>query len=311
MNRLHLMVGNIGSGKSTFVSGYIKKTNNFKIIGYDYQGKGLRNAFDQAIKTGVDNVIIDMQMADRKTRKPFIDKARAAGYKVVITETTCDPKTAFERITKRTDHPTLPSEEVEDTKFLQILHTFYKNYQKPREHEYDEYTDLSTHNPYMLDLTEELGNSQYLVIGDIHGCYDEFQDMTDETNCTDIIALGDLVDRGPLVNCVLEYFMRNEDCYSVLGNHDDKFLRYLIGNKVRIGHGLQETIDQTKDMNKVELALYLMSLPLIIKVGRNYMFHAGMNPNRSIHNQQREMLLMGRRYNPEDHSFQDRPGSGS
>jgi len=62
-------------------------------------------------------------------------------------------------------------------------------------------------------------------------------------------------------------------------------------------------------MNKVELALYLMSLPLIIKVGTNFMFHAGINPTRSIYNQQREMLLMGRRYNPEDHSFQDRPGS--
>ena len=59
--KLHMMVGNIGSGKSTHVNALTDGLDEYQIIGYDYQGKGLRNAFDQAIKAGVENVIIDMQ----------------------------------------------------------------------------------------------------------------------------------------------------------------------------------------------------------------------------------------------------------
>jgi serine/threonine protein phosphatase 1 len=39
-----------------------------------------------------------------------------------------------------------------------------------------------------------------LIIGDIHGCYNELQDLLDKSGIGDdepIIALGDLFDRGP------------------------------------------------------------------------------------------------------------------
>ncbi len=39
-----------------------------------------------------------------------------------------------------------------------------------------------------------------LIIGDIHGCYVELQDLLEEAELTQgdgIIALGDIVDRGP------------------------------------------------------------------------------------------------------------------
>ena len=45
-----MMVGNIGSGKSTHVNALTDGLKEYQIIGYDYQGKGLRNAFDKAIK---------------------------------------------------------------------------------------------------------------------------------------------------------------------------------------------------------------------------------------------------------------------
>ena len=41
---------------------------------------------------------------------------------------------------------------------------------------------------------------QHLVVGDIHGCYDELQALLDAAGVADddeIIALGDVVDRGP------------------------------------------------------------------------------------------------------------------
>jgi serine/threonine protein phosphatase 1 len=41
---------------------------------------------------------------------------------------------------------------------------------------------------------------QTLVIGDIHGCYDELQSLLDKVGLTDtdaIISIGDCIDRGP------------------------------------------------------------------------------------------------------------------
>ena len=50
---------------------------------------------------------------------------------------------------------------------------------------------------------------QTLVIGDIHGCYDEFQSLLDKAGLTDedsIVSVGDCVDRGPDTPAVLKFF---------------------------------------------------------------------------------------------------------
>ena len=47
------------------------------------------------------------------------------------------------------------------------------------------------------------------VIGDIHGCFAELQDLLDKAGIAEgdhIIALGDIVDRGPDTPQVLEFF---------------------------------------------------------------------------------------------------------
>ncbi|MBN2560999.1 MAG: metallophosphoesterase [Phycisphaerae bacterium] len=46
-----------------------------------------------------------------------------------------------------------------------------------------------------------------IIIGDIHGCYDELRDLLDVISPTrddKIIAIGDLVDRGPDSEKVLD-----------------------------------------------------------------------------------------------------------
>jgi predicted phosphodiesterase len=62
-----------------------------------------------------------------------------------------------------------------------------------------------------------------IVIGDIHGCFDELQDLlrvvelrTDDR----VIAVGDLIVKGPR-NCdVLDRFIEDDRFSSVIGNHD-------------------------------------------------------------------------------------------
>ena len=72
-----------------------------------------------------------------------------------------------------------------------------------------------------------------IIIGDIHGCIEELNELIDKINLQSSDALyfiGDLIDRGPDSVAVVK------KCYSlsleynvklILGNHEEKFLRYL------------------------------------------------------------------------------------
>jgi len=69
------------------------------------------------------------------------------------------------------------------------------------------------------------------VMADIHGCYDEFQQMLDKINFNpevdELIIAGDIVDRGPQSYEMLEY-ARSEPkgVKFIKGNHDVDFARY-------------------------------------------------------------------------------------
>ena len=105
------------------------------------------------------------------------------------------------------------------------------------------------------------------IIGDVHGCFDELLDLLADLGYhvtkskeaghygykvsapgnRKVVFVGDLVDRGPASNKVLRLAMsmvKNGQALCVPGNHDDKLRRYLSGKKVKIAHGLAETIEQ-------------------------------------------------------------------
>lgn len=69
---------------------------------------------------------------------------------------------------------------------------------------------------------------QTLVIGDIHGCYDEFQALLDKAGLTEgdaIISVGDCVDRGPDTPAVLRFFQEKPNALLIMGNHERKHVR--------------------------------------------------------------------------------------
>ena len=66
---------------------------------------------------------------------------------------------------------------------------------------------------------------QRLVVGDIHGCWEELQELLDAAALASddqIIAVGDVVDRGPDSPSVLEFFARGAQVSSLIGNHERK-----------------------------------------------------------------------------------------
>jgi protein phosphatase len=125
------------------------------------------------------------------------------------------------------------------------------------------------------------------IIGDVHGCADELIELLGklayavrlegfgDARRTVVRApkgrraffVGDLVDRGPNSPDVLRIVMDMAErghAFAVIGNHDDKFLRWLKGRNVKIANGLGRTIAQLDgegDALKARALAFLDMLP--------------------------------------------------
>ncbi|HEX2900398.1 MAG TPA: polynucleotide kinase-phosphatase, partial [Bacteroidia bacterium] len=116
------------------------------------------------------------------------------------------------------------------------------------------------------------------IIGDVHGCFEELMALLTEIGYAvavtgsrleagpnfqvtpppgrKLIFVGDLCDRGPDSPRVLRLVMdmvKAGTAYCVPGNHDDKLLRMLNGNKVQLRHGLEKTMAQLEGVDPLFL----------------------------------------------------------
>jgi protein phosphatase len=109
-------------------------------------------------------------------------------------------------------------------------------------------------------------NGPFDIIGDVHGCYPELVELlqkigyeiTEKENGEvevnnphkrKLIFVGDLTDRGPNSVAVLKlviHVVQHHKGYCVIGNHDDKLMRKLMGRKVQINNGLDTTLEELK-----------------------------------------------------------------
>jgi serine/threonine protein phosphatase 1 len=67
-----------------------------------------------------------------------------------------------------------------------------------------------------------------VLVGDIHGCYDELLALLDAVALTGddlLLSVGDLVDRGPKPAEVVELFRRRPNSVALCGNHERKHVR--------------------------------------------------------------------------------------
>jgi hypothetical protein len=119
-----------------------------------------------------------------------------------------------------------------------------------------------------------------IVVGDIHGCYDELLDLLSKVDFAAndrLIAVGDLITKGPKNAEVLNRFISDESFSSVIGNHDLALLRYWRGEDVSL------TAWQTKALRELEsnrkrYQPYLASLPFTIDLSTHLIVHAGVRP---------------------------------
>ena len=127
-----------------------------------------------------------------------------------------------------------------------------------------------------------------VIVGDIHGCFDELSALLDEIGpSTDdsIISLGDMVDRGPKSPEVVSFFANNENRKSLRGNHEAKHLGFSLGriSEKYFGKNQRRTIEQFESrkgrhgiMSYTEALTYFAALPYFIELPEAILVHAGL-----------------------------------
>ena len=122
--------------------------------------------------------------------------------------------------------------------------------------------------------------SRTIIIGDIHGCFDELCDLLKliDLQADDrIIAVGDLITKGPKNAQVLDFFINDQRFSSVVGNHDRTIRQHLRGEAVPLTKQQREAIQQLDD-DLEKYSQYLRSLPYIIELPNHLIVHAGIRP---------------------------------
>lgn len=139
------------------------------------------------------------------------------------------------------------------------------------------------------------------IIGDIHGCYSEFQALTKQLKYDweagipthpqgrKLAFVGDLTDRGPhslkVIEVVWKLVVQKKTAFYSPGNHCNKLYRYFLGNKVQVTHGLETTVaeyeartkEKQQQIRQMFIELYEQSpLYQILDHGKLVIAHAGI-----------------------------------
>lgn len=139
------------------------------------------------------------------------------------------------------------------------------------------------------------------IIGDIHGCFIEFKNLTiklgyewidgipTHRDKRKLVFLGDLSDRGPesikTIEVVTRLVLDEKLSLYTPGNHCDKLYRFFLGRNVQIKHGLETTVAEYQALSKGDqgkikaqfISLYDQApLHLTLDNGKLIIAHAGI-----------------------------------
>jgi predicted phosphodiesterase len=85
--------------------------------------------------------------------------------------------------------------------------------------------------PHRVLSADEV-KARTIIVGDIHGCFEEFKDLLEVCKYdpvdTTLILVGDLVNKGPFSLEMVQY-ARSNNVLCTRGNHEDSALAHALG----------------------------------------------------------------------------------
>ena len=315
---LVILVGPSGSGKSTFARTHFKPT---EVISSDFcRGLVADDENDQTATHAAFAVlhfiaarrleagrltVIDATNVQPESRKELIRLAREYHFLVTAIVFNLPEKLCHERNAQRPDRQFGPHV------VRNQLRSMRKSLRDLKKEGFS-YVHVLSSPTEIADVTIErqpLWNNRrdehgpFDIIGDIHGCFDELQEILGQLGYQvvapevgdqpfqvrhpegrKVVFLGDLVDRGPATPAVLRLAMdlvASGSALCIPGNHDVKLLRKLKGHDVKLTHGIAESLAQLEQEStafKERIATFLDGLVshYVLDDGRLVVAHAGL-----------------------------------
>jgi hypothetical protein len=145
-----------------------------------------------------------------------------------------------------------------------------------------------------------------VVVGDIHGCYEELVALVEAVGLEEsdrLISVGDLVTKGGRSREVLELFINDTRFSSVIGNHDRALLEYWKGERRKkdLKPSQKRCARELKEW-RGRYTEFFDSLPAYIDLGSHVVVHAGLRPGVELEEQTLDDLTALRTLGPDRES---------
>lgn len=133
---------------------------------------------------------------------------------------------------------------------------------------------------------------QTIIVGDVHACLDEFEELLDKLKYNPsihrLILCGDLFDRGKFnVEMVAKARQLNLEC--VRGNHEQKFLTWYHSQGTRMS-GIYDRYPHYSQFSEADIQ-YIANMPFFIELDDVAIVHAGIKPGIAISKQSKDDLM--------------------
>lgn len=145
-----------------------------------------------------------------------------------------------------------------------------------------------------------------IVVGDIHGCFDEFQQLLKKVAWNEskdrLVLVGDIINKGPKSTEMLEWIFMHPTVITLLGNHEWAFLQYL---ERPFENDCFEALKSDFKGEIKHLVNWIKKLPLFYEDEDLIVVHAGLQPGKAIEKQDRRILTTIRTWDGEGDDLKD------